>query len=170
VVDDPAEEFSPGERETLERGGVDLSPWGARREDGVDPLAESAARFVALLKGSLDVKDAAAVLGVNESRVRQRIVRDGTLYALKPEGSWLLPRFQFAEKRDGSLGGELPGLRRVLPGLDRRLHPLAVHNWFTSPNADLVVDGERLSPRAWLLSGGDPEPVAELAGALGKGL
>jgi hypothetical protein len=46
------------------------------------------------------------------------------------------------------------------------MHPLAVAHWFTSPDPELTLDGVALSPRDWLLSGGDPEVVGAIAAAL----
>jgi hypothetical protein len=47
------------------------------------------------------------------------------------------------------------------------VHPVAVARWFTLPHADLLNDkGRRISPRAWLLRGDDPEDVAALADEL----
>jgi hypothetical protein len=49
------------------------------------------------------------------------------------------------------------------------MHPLAVARWFATPDPDLSVDDVALSPRDWLLAGGDPEAVAKIAAALGLG-
>jgi hypothetical protein len=37
----------------------------------------------------------------------------------------------------------------------------------TTPQPDLVISGKPATPRQWLLAGGDPEPVAQLAAMLG---
>jgi hypothetical protein len=52
--------------------------------------------------------------------------------------------------------------------MDRSVHPVAVLNWFVLPNSDLYLDEEAgpVSPRHWLLSGGDPEVPAQLAADL----
>jgi hypothetical protein len=52
-----------------------------------------------------------------------------------------------------------------LKRVDRSLHPVAVLNWFMLPNSDLFLDEEAspVSPRQWLLSGGDPEVLVHLA-------
>jgi hypothetical protein len=70
-----------------------------------------------------------------------------------------LPRFQF-ERRSA-----LPGLAKVLAELPEDLHPLDVAAWFTLPNPDLEKGeaDEGISPRAWLLHGGDIETVVALA-------
>lgn len=64
----------------------------------------------------------------------------------------------------------LPGVRHVLPHLDRGIHPVVAYQWFTSPNIDLIIDDNEevtLSPRDWLRGGYSPEAVAELAATLG---
>jgi excisionase family DNA binding protein len=154
-VADPGREFTEEEIAVLNEGGLDLAPW----EEGPDPLARTAAKYVALLASALTTKEAAGVLGVGESRVRQRL-GEGTLYGVKAGRENRLPAFQF----EG--GNEVPGIAEVLTRMDRSLHPVAVLNWFMVPNPDLYLDEEEarpVSPRYWLLSGGDPEVLAHLA-------
>jgi excisionase family DNA binding protein len=153
---DPGKEFSEEEIMVLEEGGLDLSP---QEEAGPDPLARTAAKYVAVLASALTTKEAAEVLEVGESRVRQRL-RERTLYGVKSGRENRLPAFQF----EGSK--EVPGIAQVLKHVDRSLHPVAVLNWFMLPNPDLFLDEEEanpVSPRYWLLSGGDPEVLARLA-------
>ena len=153
---DPGKEFSEEEIMALEEGGLDLSP---REEGGPDPLARMAAKYVALLASALTTKEAAEVLEVGESRVRQRL-GEGTLYGVKAGRENRLPAFQF----EG--GKEVPRIAQVLKHIDRSLHPVAVLNWFMLPNPDLFLDEEEarpVSPRYWLLSGGDPEVLVRLA-------
>lgn len=91
--------------------------------------------------------------------MRQRLAAR-TLYGIKRGRDWLLPAFQFTE------AGAVPQLGAVLPRLQPDLHPVAVANWFTQPSPDLLLEGEPVSPRDWLRSGGAPGPVAALAAAL----
>jgi excisionase family DNA binding protein len=152
---DPSKEFSEEEIMVLEEGGLDLSP----QEAGPDPLARTAAKYVALLASALTTKEAAEVLEVGESRVRQRL-REKTLYGMKAGRENRLPAFQFAA------GKEVPGIGKVLKHVDSSLHPVAVLNWFMLPNPDLFLDEEEaspVSPRHWLLSGSDPKVLARLA-------
>jgi len=154
-VTDPSKEFSEEEIMVLEEGGLNLSP----QEAGPDPLARTVAKYVALLASALTTKEAAEVLEVGESRVRQRL-GEGTLYGLKAGRENRLPAFQF----EG--GKEVPGIAEVLKPIDRSLHPVAVLNWFMLPNPDLFLDKEEarpVSPRYWLLSGGDTEILVHLA-------
>ena len=153
-VADPGKEFTEEEIIALKEGGLDLSP----REAEPDPLARTASKYVALLASALTTKEAARVLEVGESRIRQRL-SEGTLYGVKAGRENRLPAFQF----EG--GGEVPGIAEVLRRMDRSVHPVAVLNWFALPNPDLYLDEEEarpVSPRCWLLSGGDPEVLGRL--------
>lgn len=153
----PQRELTRGEVEALERGGVDVDA----QEPEEDPLALTAAKYTALLAQALTVPDAARMLGVNPSRIRQRLA-ERTLYGIRQRGGWRLPAFQFER------GRTVPGIDQVLPRLDPKLHPVAAYNWFTLPDPDLVLgeDERAVSPRDWLLSGGNPSEVAEIAASL----
>ena len=132
-----------------------------RQAEGVDsPLARTAAEFAALLASALTVPQAAARLGVEPSRVRQRLAAH-TLYGVKLRAGWRLPLLQFAD------GGTVPNFAVVAPRLCG-LHPVAVARWFTAPHVDLTVGDEEhpVSPRAWLETGRDPLRVAALADEL----
>lgn len=132
-----------------------------RQATGADsPVARTAAEFAALLASALTVPQAAARLGVEPSRVRQRLAQH-TLYGIKLKAGWRLPLFQFGDR------GTVPNFAVVAPRLFG-LHPVAVVRWFTAPHVDLVVgEAEQpVSPRAWLETGRDPQRVAELAGEL----
>ena len=126
-----------------------------------DPVLRGTLEFSALIASALSSKEAAKLLGVDASRIRQRLTgRRPTLYGVKWRGEWLLPRFQFAGK------AEVPGLGEVVPQLDPSLNPVAVARWFLSPNPDLLVDtddAKAASPREWLLHGHSPSEVARLA-------
>ena len=152
---DPAADLTAAEVEALDRGGLDLSP---REDQEESPLARTTARYAALLGTSLTTAEAATRLRVEPSRIRQRLA-EGTLYGIRSPQGWRLPAFQFQE--DGSL----PGIGEAIAGLSPHLHPLAVQNFFTLPNADLHASelDRNLSPREWLRAGYPPQAVAELA-------
>lgn len=118
----------------------------------------TAADYAALLATALTVPELAARLGVDEGRIRQRLTRR-TLYGIKDRRAWRIPLFQLDD--DG---------RALVPGLDRvaphwaGAHPVEVARWFTLPHVDLEdAEGRPVAPRAWLLGGGDPQTLAELA-------
>ncbi len=152
-------DFDPETRALLERGGLAFAPAPGARQS---PLVRAAAKYAALLATARTVSEAARCLGVDQSRVRQRLGQR-TLYGIKTTRSWRLPAFQFDLDQPDRL---VPGIGRVLAGLPPHLHPVAVYNWLTLPDPDLSWQGGPLSPLDWLRSGGDPEAVAALAADL----
>jgi hypothetical protein len=155
----PAAALSRGELDALHAVGLATEPWPADRPD--DPLAQSIVDFIALVETSLTAARAARLLGVDVSRIRQRL-RERSLFGVEYEGEWQLPRFQFERRK------VLPGLAQVLAALPEEVNALDVAEWFLSPNPDLELEDEAqpLSPRAWLLRGLPPERVAALAQGL----
>jgi hypothetical protein len=145
--------------ELLERGGFELG----RLEFGLeDPIARAAFEYAVLRTTGLTTQQAAERLGVNDSRVRQRL-GERALYGLKAGDGWRLPAFQFSQ------AGLVPGIDRVLARLPEGLNPVAVFRWFHTPNPDLEEtegQGRVLTPLQWLQIGNDPDVVAELAAGL----
>jgi hypothetical protein len=160
---DPYKEMTAEEIAALKRGGFSLEP--IEREGLDDPIARTAAKYTSLVATALTVAQAAALLGVNPSRIRQQLL-DHTIYGIKVAHSWRLPLFQFDDDR------LLPGVGEVFSRLDWSVHPVGVYNWFVNPDPDLQADEDQvpLSPRDWLRSGRSPALVAKLASALGNGL
>ncbi len=133
---------------------------GARFDPSVVPAVEaaSAAAFADLVARSV-VGDAAVaeLLGVDRSRISQRI-SERSLYAFTgPSEERCFPRWQFVGTKT------VPGLKAVLAALDAELHPLTIDHWFTTPNVDLEVEGQPVTPTIWLATGGSPNVAAELA-------
>jgi hypothetical protein len=124
--------------------------------------AQAAMDYDALLRTSLTIGEAAERLGVNASRIRQRLA-ERSLYGLKDGNRWVLPAFQFGRK------GLVPGVGVVVRKLPPGIGAVAVARWFGSPNPDLCTRDEQeraLTPLHWLLGGNPPEAAAELAAAL----
>jgi excisionase family DNA binding protein len=160
----PGHGLADGETAALLRGGAEPLRVPPEATGPAGPVAHGASRYAALLATSLSVPEVARRLGVDESRVRQRI-HAGTLYAVKPGARWRLPEFQFVGDRP------VPGIERVLSRLDRDLSPLTVVAWFTRPSPNLVTpDGRAWSPLDWLLGGRPVEPVAEDAASTAVGV
>ncbi len=149
----PRSWFNSEEIGALESAGLGSdSPVGLT----TDPVARAAAETAALWATSLRVTDAAERLGVDPSRIRQRL-GERSLYGAKRGGEWHLPAFQFAED---SL---VDGIDQVLRFLPEGMHPVAVWNWFRFPKPELENDaGQPLSPLDWLRGGWPAAPVAEL--------
>jgi len=158
LFEDEGSTLTSSEESALNEGGVeDVSD-----EDIRVVQAQAAAAYQELRSTSLTVEEAARHLGVNASRIRQRLA-DRSLYGLKDENTWLLPAFQFRSR------ALVPGVSAVLRRLPPDMSPLAAARWFTSPNPDLCTrdtDERPLTPLQWLLGGNPPEAAAELAAAL----
>lgn len=154
----PAHEFTAGEAEVLERGGLTLEPYTGKHESS----SQTAARFAAMLSLSLTEGEVQKMLGVGASRVRQRVA-EGSLYAVSVGRERRFPAFQF----DGR--SVVSGMGEVLAAIPADLHPIEVESWLSSPNPDLEVqsgDGYAagvLSPREWLISGGPADALLPLA-------
>lgn len=157
---EPRKAFSDAEKQALIEGGFDLEP----DLEGRDPVAETAADYAALLKTALTTAQAAERLGVDPSRIRQRLTEaPPTLFGIRVGNVWRLPRFQFDAR------GLVPGFDRVAAGLPVGVHPLSVYRWFTTPDPDLPADQDEedcLSPRDWLRQGRPIGPVVEHASNL----
>jgi hypothetical protein len=153
-----ASTLTAAEETALARGGV-----SAVSDDEVRVVqGRTAAEYERLRATGLSAEDAARRLGVNASRVRQRLA-ERSLYGIKEGNAWILPAFQFRGE------GEVPGLDAVVRRLPPDIGAVAVARWFASPNPDLCTrdDEERpLTPLQWLLAGNPPGPAAELAAAL----
>lgn len=152
----PFEYLGEAQQSTLSKLGASLQPL---RSSELGPIAGLAAAHAEVVSQSATVAGLAKRLGVDPSRVRQRIYAR-SLYAFKHRGGWLIPSFQLEAH---SL---VPGVEGVVSQLSLSLHPVAVSRWFTTPNTDLVLEDQAVSPIAWLASGGPPDRVAALAGSI----
>jgi hypothetical protein len=153
---DARSELSAAEVEFLERAGVNPSDFAPPDQGAASALVRTAAGYAVLLAASAPPSAIAERIGVDESRVRQRI-NQHTLYAVRDGRGWRVPLFQL----DASGHALLPGLERIVPHL-YDAHLVEVARWFLSPQVDLEGPDEvPMSPRDWLLSGHDPR-VAEM--------
>jgi len=152
-------ELSKTELGALLKGGFNMEPLKPEDED---PIAIAAAQYAKLREESLTTSEAADILNVNGSRVRQRLIaRPPTLYGIKVDGDWRLPTFQFGDD------GLIPGIDVVIRRLREQLHPVGVVRWFNIHNPDLFDEQENpLTPIEWLRTGRSPEAVALLAADL----
>jgi hypothetical protein len=156
--DSSASQLTEAEESLLrERGGI-TSPSGEQSVRKA-ALRSSSSNLAEQTRQSLSVEQAATLLLVDGSRVRHR-VRDRALYAFKIGGGLRLPAWQF-QRHD-----PIPGLRVVLAALPADLHPLEVSGFMTTRDADLAVSDEPMSPREWLIGGGDVRAVVDLIGRI----
>ncbi len=153
-----AQELTVAEQSILRGGGAVLEDLDLGAED---PSLRGKTDYLNLLESSFTTAQASKLLGVNESRVRQRLTSEPpSLYGIKRGAEWSIPSFQFEGKR------LVPNLERVIAKLDANLSPVSVWRWFTSPDAELVNEDSPeggFSPRDWLLRGLPAEAVEELA-------
>jgi hypothetical protein len=154
----PIEPALPGgELDAL--AAVGLRTTSKTRERARSARVRYASTFLDLFNNADTPAELAKKLGLDPSRIRQRI-RDHSLLAIELNGEKRVPRFQF----EGSV--EVPGLSRVLADVDEQVTPLAFAMWFLSPTSDLAVgEGDApISPRDWLLQTGDVEAVLAIVG------
>ena len=162
-IPDGRASLTPGEVAFLQEAGMRVDDFAPLELGAHSPLVLTPADYAAVLATALTVPELARRLGVDQSWIRRRIARH-MLVAVKHGAAWCLPLFQLDD-----LGQHLvPSLDVVAPRL-AHVDPLAVARWFTLPHADLVdYEGRPISPRAWLLGGGDPQEVAALADELNE--
>ena len=148
------DELTPSELELLEQVGVEVEESPRR----ADPMITYATEFAAILASSLSPAQAGVRLGgVTAVRVRQ-MIRNRSLFALRLEGRWKIPVFQFGDE------GLVPNVGAVNAALPATLDPVSVLRWYSCPDPELVTPArEILSPLDWLRSGMEPGPVVALA-------
>ena len=160
-IQDTRADLSEEEAAFLRDAGVDLAVFSPAEQGAESPLARTAEEYAALAATSLSIGELASRLGIHGSRLRHRL-GEHTLFGIKDGATWRLPLFQM----DDSGRHLVPGLDQVAPTWSG-VHPIAVRRWFVEASSDLRdPSGHPTSPRDWLLSGGDPQTVVELAAEL----
>lgn len=155
--------FLESEIEVLQQGGFPLDEIPEERQSAADLVSQISAEYAVIASTAIDTSEAAEWLHVKPSRIRQRIGDHSLLAIQGVENNWLLPRFQFDND-----GREIPGMRRVLQGMEEGLHPITINGFLNAPQPDLYSDllQKPLSPKEWLKSGHPVEPVIDLARVL----
>ena len=151
-------DIDPDEAAILARFGIIVQRESSAAPVPISPAVEAGLIHQArLLASAVPIAEAARRLGVDASRLHQRI-SDGTLLAIRhPSGpDWLIPAFQLLPD------GELPHLALVLGAARRRLSPVTVEGAFQLPDEE--TGG--MNARDWLAGGGEPVPVARLVASL----
>lgn len=158
---DPADYFSPDQRDVLTSVGLDLS---ASTDHDLDARAKTIASEAVLRESALTVDDAARRITVDASGIRRRLTERRLVGWKDNGGGWRLPAWQFTEN------GMLPGLATVLAAAPDDQPPLVLAAFFSTKQPDLAMNGEPSTPREWLLAGGDPARVGEQVSVLGTPL
>ena len=159
TVRESTADLTLSEAEALEKSGFVLEP-----DIGEDPFVQTEAEYATLIQSSLSIIEAAKRLGVDPSRIWQRLTSEPpTLYGIRSGSSWYIPEVQLD-------GNELVrGISEVVSRLDPELHPVAVLRWLTTSSRDLSAaetKGRNLSPIDWLRLGLPVQPVVDLAASL----
>jgi len=152
--------LSHDERTVLAEGSFQDAALAAGNRD---PIEVAAAEYAILRRKSLSTSEVAALLGLTDGRVRQRLIaQPPSLLGFKEAGDWRVYHFQFEQ------GTAVPGIEQVVARLRPGLNPVAICRWFTTPNPDLVSGASttNLTPLQWLRIGEPVEIVARLAGDL----
>ena len=122
-----------------------------------DARRAEVSRMAAVLADSVGIAEAAMLLGVDRSRISQRLSA-GSLWSFRLGRGRRLPRWQFTAD-----GRSLPGLDTVVAAIPAELAPESLAGFMNTAQPEL----EGRTPAAHLAGGGDPHPVAELVTGLG---
>jgi len=143
--------LSASEVEFLRRHSGDtevIDDWSANRER--DHRTRDAVRGLAqILAGTVTIKEAAAMLGVDRSRVSRRITAK-TLWAFDLRGSRRIPRWQLLD------GGLLPGLATIVPAVPPGTSPAVLEAFMHTAQPDF----DDRTPIDYLAAGGEPALIA----------
>lgn len=155
---DEGSDLPESDREILAGVGIATQPSMSNEEFHLSrPVLEGMARRTLMTVEALPLSEAARGMGVNGSRLRQRIAQGSLLAIPRPHGrGWLIPAFQLTDE------GELPHLGRVLMAATWHLSAETLDRFFTLPHDDL----EDMSPRDWLVAGRDPAPLEAIVAGL----
>ncbi len=122
-------------------------------------VVTTAAHVLAATADMLTTDAMAHALDRSESRVRGAIA-DGSLAAVRVGRTWRLPAWQM------EAGRPIPHLRKIIVAKPDDVSWALVGRVMTSPTDELYVDGHAVSPRTWLLDGGDPRSVVSIISML----
>ena len=135
----------------LERAGVDMD----ERAESADPVLRFAAEYAAILATSMTPSEVAKLLGLTPVRVRQ-MIRQRSLYAIRVEGRWHVPIFQF----DGN--ALIPNIGQVNERL-AELDPVSAMRWYTTADPELEDSpGNLMTPLEWLKTGRNARTVVQI--------
>ena len=144
-------ELTAAEVAMLERAGVDVD----EHPGNEDSVFQFATEYAAILATSMTPVQVANLLGLTPVRVRQ-MIRQRALYAIRVNGRWHVPTFQF----DGD--ALIANIGRVNERL-AKLDPVSAMRWYTSADPELEdSSGNVMTPLEWLRTGRDAQAVARI--------
>ncbi len=144
-------QFTPAEQEALAAVGMVRN--AATDEDARTARWQAREVVAYLFRTALPIDEVATLLAVDSEQVLRR-VEDGTLLAISSNGEVRIPALQFDH------GAEVPNLSEVLGALPQGVDAVEVLSWWVTPDEDLTGG---LSPRDFLLQGGDARAVLKFA-------
>ena len=135
----------------LERAGIDVD----ERLGNEDSVFQFATEYAAILATSMTPTQVAKLLDLTPVRVRQ-MIRQSTLYAIRVDGRWHVPTFQF----DGdTLIANIGQVNEHLAELD----PVSAMRWYTTADPELEDNsGSVLTPLEWLKTGRDARTAIKI--------
>ena len=144
-------ELTAAEVAMLERAGIDVD----ERPGNEDSVLQFATEYAAILATSMTPAQVAKRLGLTPVRVRQ-MIRQRALYAIRVNGRWHVPTFQF----DGD--ALIPNIGQVNQRL-AELDPVSAVRWYTSEDPELEdSSGHLMTPLEWLGTGRDAQAVIRI--------
>lgn len=101
---------------------------------------------------------AGARLGVDAAEDK-RLRSTGNLYAFRSQGQWPYPDWQLTGDGQQQL---LPHLAFLIASIPVDMHPATVLGFMETPQRSAHVDGQRVTPGEWLISGGNPQVLRDI--------
>lgn len=119
-----------------------------------DLASEERATRLGAIARTISAAEVAERLHLDDSSIRARQGK-GALYAFLSGRKRRYPLWQFVDGADLVVPG-LAAVTRVFP---REWHPATVEGFMKTPQDSLRIEGKKVTPPEWLLSGGDPQAV-----------
>jgi len=107
---------------------------------------------------ALSTAEVATKLGRDQSRIRDRAGK-GQLYSFLVGGKRLFPKWQFTDDPKQEV---LPGLAALVKGIPDDMHASSVLHFMATPQEDLLIDDEEVTPTEWLRLGRPPQDVVDI--------
>jgi hypothetical protein len=83
----------------------------------------------------------------------------GALFAFVADGTLHYPTWQFTEAADHPV---LPHLAALTAAFRDDMHPASILGFFSTPQRGAKMDGQPMTPRQWLIQGGDVRTLTDI--------
>lgn len=111
------------------------------------------------LDQALRTEEVATRLGIDTDEVERRL-REQTLFAFTSNDQRHYPKWQFTADADQPV---LSGLAEVVDAIPAGMLGATILGFMTMTQDETRINGVSVTPRTWLLSGGDPQVVRSLS-------